>query len=122
MPLVIEIPDEIILALRLSLERQAEELKKELAIHLYQEGLLPFGPASRLAGMPRLDFHYLLGKRHIPRHYSREDLQEDAETAANLISRLGLADVKAFGLTWEDCRDFLSRVGYHVRVEVSQVV
>jgi hypothetical protein len=47
---------------------------------------------------------------------------QDFETLRDIISRLGLADVKAFGLTWEDCRDFLSRLGYHVRVEVSQVV
>ena len=33
-------------------------------------------------------------------------------------SVLGVADVKAFGLTWEDCEWFLSQLGYTVRIEV----
>jgi len=35
------------------------------------------------------------------------------------VSRLGVADVKAFGLTWEDCEQFLKQLGYSVRVEVT---
>jgi predicted HTH domain antitoxin len=84
MPLVIEIPDQVLLALRCPVGKQAEELKKELALHLYKEGLLPFGPARRLAGMSKLDFHVLLGQRRIPRHYSEEDLKADAAVASQL--------------------------------------
>ena len=43
------------------------------------------------------------------------------ETLRNIINRLGLADVREFGLTWEDCEEFLSRLGYRVRIEVSEV-
>lgn len=43
----------------------------------------------------------------------------NVETLRDIVSRLGLADVRAFGLTWEDCETFLSRLGYQVRVEVS---
>lgn len=39
----------------------------------------------------------------------------------DIVSRLELADVAAFGLTWEDCQEFLSRLGYQVRVEVLEV-
>ena len=28
----------------------------------------------------------------------------EAATISNVISRLGVADVRAFGMTWEDCR------------------
>jgi hypothetical protein len=45
----------------------------------------------------------------------------DLETLRDIISRLGLADVKAFGLTWEDCEAFLARLGYQVRIDVSEV-
>jgi len=45
--------------------------------------------------------------------------QTNLETIRDIVSRLGLADVRAFGLTWEDCEAFLSRLGYRVRVEVS---
>jgi hypothetical protein len=40
---------------------------------------------------------------------------------AIIVSRLGLADVLVFGLTWEDLEDFLSRLGYEVRVEVLEI-
>ncbi len=43
------------------------------------------------------------------------------ETIRDIVSQLGLADVRAFGITWEDCEDFLSRLGYQVRVIVSKV-
>lgn len=50
-----------------------------------------------------------------------EELDErDSELLRDIVSRLGLADVRAFGLTWEDCEDFLSRLGYKVSVTVAQ--
>lgn len=42
----------------------------------------------------------------------------DFETLRDIVSRLGLAGVKAFGMTWEDCEDLLSRLGYRVSVKV----
>ena len=42
----------------------------------------------------------------------------DFETLRDIVSRLGLADVRAFGMTWEDCEDFLSRLGYRVNITV----
>jgi hypothetical protein len=42
------------------------------------------------------------------------------EVLRDIISRIGLADVRAFGLTWEDCEDFLARLGYKVSVTVAQ--
>ena len=41
---------------------------------------------------------------------------KDAPILRNIIARIGLADVKNFGLLWDDCYDFLSRLGYHVQV------
>jgi hypothetical protein len=35
-----------------------------------------------------------------------------------VVSRLGVADVRAFGLTWEDCENLLARPGYRTSVEV----
>lgn len=42
----------------------------------------------------------------------------DATVLAPLVARLGLADVRAFGLTWDDCEEFLRQLGYAVHVEV----
>ena len=47
--------------------------------------------------------------------------ERDFETLRDIVSRLGLADVRAFGMTWEDCEEFLSRLGYRVNVTVSKV-
>jgi hypothetical protein len=35
-----------------------------------------------------------------------------------VVPRLGVADVRAFGLTWEDCEQFLQKLGYAARVDV----
>ena len=37
------------------------------------------------------------------------------------VARLGLADVQAFGLTWEDCANLLKQLGYDARVEIIAV-
>ena len=44
--------------------------------------------------------------------------EHDVQTLSSVISRLGLADVRAFGLTWEDCEELLHRLGFSPRVEV----
>jgi hypothetical protein len=43
---------------------------------------------------------------------------QDMDALRFVISRLGVADVRAFGLTWEDCENLLHRLGYHTHVEV----
>jgi len=42
----------------------------------------------------------------------------DLDTIRDITSRLGLADVREFGLTWEDCEGYLSRLGYKAKVDV----
>lgn len=34
------------------------------------------------------------------------------------ISRLGVADVRAFGLTWDDCEELLRELGFAARVNI----
>jgi hypothetical protein len=40
------------------------------------------------------------------------------ERIRDVIARLGLADVRAFGLTWDACEEYLDRLGYSARVEI----
>ncbi len=42
----------------------------------------------------------------------------DATTISPVIARLGVADVRTFGLTWEDCEELLHKIGFLPRVEV----
>jgi hypothetical protein len=47
-----------------------------------------------------------------------EFAEQDATTIARVIGRLGVADVRTFGLTWEDCSELLRSLGFAPRVEV----
>jgi hypothetical protein len=45
--------------------------------------------------------------------------EADTEVLSEIIGRLGLADVAEFGLRWQDCEEFLRRLGYRAKVIVS---
>jgi hypothetical protein len=47
-----------------------------------------------------------------------EFAEGDAGTLSSVIGRLGVADVRAFGLAWEDCEEMLHLLGFSPRVEV----
>lgn len=42
----------------------------------------------------------------------------EASLLTRVVARLGVADVRAFGLTWEDCEESLRTLGYSARVEL----
>ena len=72
----IEIPREIIHITRMT----PQGLKRELALHLFEQGKLSFGKARELADMTIWEFQQLLGSRGIPVHYDVADYEEDLET------------------------------------------
>jgi len=45
---------------------------------------------------------------------------KDWKTVRDIVARIGVADVRAFGLTWEDCEQSLMELGYRTEVQVSQ--
>jgi cobyrinic acid a,c-diamide synthase len=44
--------------------------------------------------------------------------EREMDPLRTVISRLGVADVRAFGLTWEDCEQLLRELGYAARVDI----
>ena len=48
-----------------------------------------------------------------------EFAEQEFAAVRDVVSRLGVADVRSFGLAWEDCEQLLQRLGYRARVEVS---
>ena len=44
--------------------------------------------------------------------------ERDAKTLSSVVARLGVADVRAFGLAWDDCEDLLHKLGFSPHVEV----
>ena len=73
--LVLEIPDDLVPP-----EEQVTRLHQELAIRLYQKGILSFGKARQLAGMTKWEFHSVLGEEGIVRHYDVEEMEKDLAT------------------------------------------
>jgi hypothetical protein len=45
--------------------------------------------------------------------------EEDAATLSSVVARLGVADVRAFGLAWVDCEELLGRLGFSARIEIN---
>lgn len=70
---MIGIPRDILHTTRMS----PAEIKRELALSLFQQGKISFGKARELAGMTVWAFQQLLGSREIPVHYDVEDYLED---------------------------------------------
>jgi hypothetical protein len=46
---------------------------------------------------------------------------KDAEVISDALARLGVADVKNFGLLWEDCEQLLQQLGYHISFNLEKV-
>ena len=78
--LSIEIPYEIAHAAKMT----PDELRRELAIHLFSVRKLSFGKAREMAGMTVCAFQQLLGSREISPHYDLDEYAEDLATLAKL--------------------------------------
>ena len=76
----IKIPREVAHVARMT----PEELRRELAVYLFQQGKLSFGKAREMADMTAWAFQQLLGSRRIPVHYGVEDYEQDLITLKEL--------------------------------------
>ena len=45
--------------------------------------------------------------------------EREAADLVKVVARLGVADVRAFGLTWEDCESLLRQLGYAAKIELA---
>ncbi|NLL10319.1 MAG: UPF0175 family protein [Methanomicrobiales archaeon] len=75
--IILVIPSYLAQNMKLPPDTIREELMSELAVSLYQRGIITSAQACRLAGFDRYQFEDLLWKRQIPVHYSEEDLGKD---------------------------------------------
>lgn len=44
---------------------------------------------------------------------------DDVKTLRETLGKIGLADVKTFGLSWNDCEKLMNKLGYKIKIEVS---
>lgn len=69
----VTIPDEVLSAARIT----EPELRRELALTLFQQERLTLAQASRLAEIGQLAFQAPLAERRIPIHYGTEEFHDD---------------------------------------------
>jgi hypothetical protein len=88
----------------IAMQLTREAVARKLASYLHRETSLDELVAWANAAIMEADF---------------EEAYYDAIRDA--VARLSLADVQAFGLTWEDCASILKQLGYDARVEIVAV-
>ena len=80
MTIDLKIPKDIQRSMKVPEKELPQRLKTELAIRLYQTGILAFGKARKLASMTKWDFEFILGKENIPSRYDVDNLGKDLAT------------------------------------------
>lgn len=79
--IIVTIPSSLVQDMKIPPDTAQEEITNELTLSLYQRGIITSAQACQLSGLKRYQFEELLWKRHIPLHYSEEDLNQDIRYA-----------------------------------------
>jgi predicted HTH domain antitoxin len=80
--ILLEIPDDSLLALKVSADEMGEELRLAAAVKLYELGKLSSGAAAQLAGIPKPLFLTKLGDYGVPTfRLTEEELRRDLDNA-----------------------------------------
>ena len=74
------IPDDILRAANIS----ASDLRREIAVLLFQQDKLTLGRASEFAGVSQLEFQRLLAKLRIVVHYDTQEFNDELDTLRRL--------------------------------------
>ncbi len=82
--LCFEIPDDLFHAMKLPPGEAQVRIRCELAVRLYEKGVLSFGKARELSQLTRWEFHELLGKEGVARRYDVDEFEEDMKTLEDL--------------------------------------
>lgn len=80
MSLSITITEDVLHSARMS----ADELRREIAVLLFEREKLTLAQSSRFAEMSRFQFQHLLASRGVPVHYDIEEFEQDLETLHDL--------------------------------------
>ena len=45
--------------------------------------------------------------------------EKDAAIISDILSKIGVSNVKNFGIQWDEWNEFLTKLGYEVKIELS---
>jgi predicted HTH domain antitoxin len=85
--ITLEIPDDIADALRFPPNRASEELRREFAVFLVKEGILPRYQARKLAAMERVAFEDLLARRGVSWEGTADEVFAEVEAAERVVGK-----------------------------------
>lgn len=81
----LDLPKSVLIAARIKEKEASKELKKIIALYLFENGVLSIGKACELAGISRWEFFELNQKAQIPLHYDIDDYYKDIDTVRKII-------------------------------------
>jgi predicted HTH domain antitoxin len=85
--ITLEIPEDIAARLRFPPNRASEELRREFAVFLVKEGILPRHEARKLAAMERIAFDDLLAHRRVAWEGTAADVFADADAVDRVLGK-----------------------------------
>ena len=85
MGIMVEIPDDLEVILKIDKKDIPKAVKLYLAIELYREGKISLGKASEIAGISKEEMMKVLSRKGIPINYDIEDLKEDIKRLECLL-------------------------------------
>ena len=85
MGIMVEIPDDLEVILKIDKKDIPKAVKLYLAIELYREGKISLGKASEIAGISKEEMMEVLSRKGIPINYDIEDLKEDIKRLECLL-------------------------------------
>lgn len=81
----LELPRELFIKGRESVQRAKLEVLKRLAATFYADGSLSLGKAAELANVSKQDFLDFLATHNIPLNYDLDELEEDLATVKEFL-------------------------------------
>ena len=70
-----------------SAKMSEDEMRVDLAVHLYATRRLTMGRAKRLAGLDQIAFQHEMKKRDVFLNITPEDVRQDVETLRRLFNK-----------------------------------